>query len=209
MHFNVESKSACKNSIGRKNLDPQLQKQLDTRLCFAAFNAEFEKIKVLLEKGADPNNTRCLESTGDNASAVTPLYMALLGYRVKDEDVRALEILSPSQANDKQRVAVRALISAGADPNQKLLRKVTPLMYAKFLKDDALEKALIESGAVSDPQDGQGDGGQDNKPNEGKIKLMANHIVMRFAAANANEKATKDDAEASEKDLINAIAPKR
>src|SRR5919205_368480 len=180
------------------------QKKLDVKLCFAAFDADLNAMKELLAKGADPNTKECGEYA--KVGYPSPLFFALVGYRKEVKDLLAGSEMYDSGDNDRRRIAVLALLSAGANPNAKSETKAgeTPLMYAEFLKSSSLVRALTEGGADPNARDAQGRTARDYGALKGEeLQQMATgHVVLGLAIAMAQK-------DAAERDVVDEVAPGR
>lgn len=116
-------------------------------LCNAAFNAQVESVKWLLQKGADPNYTL---TTGENALHYT--------------------ISQTNNMNERTEI-VRILVQSGTDINKKttpgkstlcfmrdaFLKGETPLHRAAAYSDENMIKLLLEAGADPSIKDANGD----------------------------------------------------
>ena len=117
-------------------------------LCNAAFNAQVESVKWLIQKGEDPNYT--FKEGGENALHYT---------------------ISQTNNMDKRTEIVKILVNRGTDVNKKttpgrvticfmrdaFLKGETPLHRAAAYGDEAMIKVLLEAGADPSVKDANGD----------------------------------------------------
>ena len=117
-------------------------------LCNAAYNAQTESVKWLIQKGADPNYT--LEGTGENALHYT--------------------ICKTDNMHERTEI-VKILLNVGTDVHKKtipgretlcfmrdaFLKGETPLHRAAAYGDEAIVKILLEAGADPSVKDANGD----------------------------------------------------
>jgi uncharacterized protein len=105
---------------GRPELASAVATDGFTALHLAAFFRRPEGVRLLLERGADPN------AVAENAMRVTPLHSA---------------------AARGDHVAVRLLLAAGADPNARQQGGFVPLHAAVAVGDRELAEMLLAAGA--------------------------------------------------------------
>ncbi|HTF19222.1 MAG TPA: ankyrin repeat domain-containing protein [Chryseolinea sp.] len=117
-------------------------------LCNAAFNAQVESVKWLMQKGEDSNYT--LKETGENA----------LHY-----------VISQTNNMDARTEIVKLLVNSGTDVNKRtipgrvtlcfmrdaFLKGEVPLHRAAAYGDEAMINALLEGGADPSTKDKNGD----------------------------------------------------
>lgn len=117
-------------------------------LCNAAFNAQVESVKWLMQKGEDSNYT--LKETGENALHYT---------------------ISPTNNMYERTEIVKILVNSGTDVNKKtipgrvtlcfmrdaFLKGETPLHRAAPYGDETMVKVLLEAGADPSMKDANGD----------------------------------------------------
>jgi hypothetical protein len=161
-------------------------------------------MKDLLAEGADPNTTEC--GGWAEVGYPTPLFFALIGYRKEVKDLLAGDELYDSRDNDRRKIAVLALLAAGANPNTRSMTKAeeTPLMYAEFLKSRSLVHALTEGGADPNARDAQGKTAKDYGELKGEAlqQMGTGHIVVGLAIAMAQK-------DAAEKAIVDEVVPNR
>lgn len=115
--------------------------KIDNELVLASDKGEVDRVKDLLDQGADVNyldweiDKKIWSETPLTAAAGPGRTGRNLGNRV---------------------ATVRALLSAGADVNLKDQSTRTPLMWAAISEDVAVIETLIEAGASLDMQDNWG-----------------------------------------------------
>src|SRR5687767_1315561 len=148
---NTAISAAWNRNIKALNLFCDLGATLDlgeaNLLCNAAFNAQVESVKWLLQKGEDSNYTL---TTGENALHYT---------------------ISQTNKMHERTEIVKILVNSGTEVNKKtipgkptlcfmrdaFLKGETPLHRAAAYGDEALIKVLLEAGADPSIKDANGD----------------------------------------------------
>lgn len=130
------------------SLGAVLELEDNNPLCNAAFNGQFESVKWLIEKGANPNFS--FKKTGENALHYT--------------------ICKTSEINERSDI-VKLLVDAGTDVNKKtiqgtstlcfmrdaFLKAETPLHRAAAYGNERIIKLLLDAGANPSEKDANGD----------------------------------------------------
>lgn len=125
--------NSCTSSNGFGTL---LASEAATRLHEAVYYEENYRVRQLLDAGADPNakiNALGWEWDGTGMHGMTPLHIAVM-------DVTFY--VDPSSI-----AMVTRLLDAGADPNAKTARGITPLDIAKRRGSGAMTRLLRSYGA--------------------------------------------------------------
>ena len=180
----AQAKSQASTPTNKPNIQPDAQRPIATRLknspalVKAAQANDLEKVKKLLNKGADPNSVAKVKV---EKGSKYKWERKPLGFAVENNNMEMLE----------------TLLDAGADIDSrfqygKLVDTTTPLIYAVQTGNEDLAKALIDKGANINKTTYEGDTPLSTAISKNNTKLMSllldkGATVTGKALSNADE----------------------
>jgi ankyrin repeat protein/mono/diheme cytochrome c family protein len=142
---------------------PELVKAVDnagsTLLHHAAAFASVEMMKLLLDKGADPNAQNRRKSTPMHWAIQAEAKVRLLlerGAKVETKQVEGRTALYQAASLGNGNNVVRLLLEKGADPNARTVTGATPLMAASRSGNVEVMRMLLAGKAQVNAQSGNG-----------------------------------------------------